>query len=174
MSAPSPRTALARARATLADLTDLRALLARVGNAFSELAAHPDDEATIRAARRSVATATDSAWDQVCALILREQARVAELEPEVAALDAAEDEEEDGRGRGARVSRAAPRPSDVARWVAELASPEPDRLTLGGAALREALAPRKRARASLRSWGLDDAGKPLAPATTPPAPPAAP
>ena len=72
------------------------------------------------------------------------------------------------------MSRAAPRPSDVARWVAELAGPEPSRLTLGGAALREALAPRKRAREALRSWGLDDQGQPLAPATAPPAPPAAP
>ena len=100
MSAPSPHAALTRARATLADLTDLRALLARCDNAFSELAAHPDDEATIRAARRSVATATDSALDQVDALILREQARVAALEPEVAALDAAEDEEEEQAGEG--------------------------------------------------------------------------
>ena len=89
------RRALTRARATLADLTDLRALLARVDNAFSELAAHPDDESTIRAARHHVATATDSALDQVDALILREQARVEALEPEVAALDAAEDEEDE-------------------------------------------------------------------------------
>lgn len=59
------------------------------------------------------------------------------------------------------MSRSAPRPSDVARWVAILATPEPDRMRFGGAALREMLNERRRARNNLRLWGLDDAGHPI-------------
>lgn len=54
-----------------------------------------------------------------------------------------------------------PRPSDVARWVAELAQPEPSRWIVEEhkAWRRE----RDRAHGQLRSWGLDDAGNPAAP-----------
>jgi len=85
------RARLTRATQTHADLLDLRARLCGVDNAFSELAAHPEDEATIRAARAHVATAADSALDQIDALLAREAARIEALVPVVAALDAEED-----------------------------------------------------------------------------------
>jgi len=81
---------LARVRGVLESLDEVRRQLCAVDNDLDELGAHPDDVATVRAARDAVGYVT---LDAIDALILRETARRDAAEKAVAAEQARESEE---------------------------------------------------------------------------------
>ncbi len=93
-TAADARHAHARATRTHADLLSLRALLASIDERFSEVAAHPDDEATLRELRASLQPVTDRAVDALDLLATTEALRAAATDLEASRLEAEEERDE--------------------------------------------------------------------------------